>query len=161
MGIMNLKQSNLQSAVKLGQALQARAIHLCPECLCSKTNKLRQTASVFYSRAGPNGVRTSFLQFKLRDNIRPIHNMTLIFTSNTLLNFKVRVMLFIQLQDQPVRIDFAVAVNFLILLLVGTSVIDRSFKRVLLMNRRVVPIPSSAVTIIAKYTPLSNQWLYS
>lgn len=77
-------------------------------CVGITSHVLRAALSVFYTGAGSNLVRSSFLLSDWRDRTRPMQNMPLKSASDNLLEVIGKIMLFVQLDDLHMSVHFGV-----------------------------------------------------
>lgn len=72
--------------------------------------------------------------------------------ANTPVNVIGKIMLFLQLGDLHLRVNFSVADNLAVPLRITMSFIDRFVKGIFLMERRIIPIQSRLVAIISGHS---------
>lgn len=125
-------------------------------CIGIMSNIFWPTVSDFNTGAWPNLVRTFFLPLKCCNCICPKHNMFLKSASDSPFHVIRKFIMFVQLSDLHVRVHFGVVAKLVMLLLVGTLVLNRLVKRIFPMERLIVPIQSPSVATISEYPPPSD-----
>lgn len=132
-------------------ALSKKTKYKVHMCLGITSNMSRSTVSVFATGTGPNLFHTYFLPVKLHHLICPIHDMSLKSASNNPVNIIGKIMLLVWMGNLHIRVQFNVGENIAVPQKFGASLIDRSVKGILPMERRVFFIRSRPVPIISQY----------
>lgn len=88
------------------------------KCIGITWNSLRPPVSVFDTGDRPNLLHTSLFPIKWPAHICSLHNMSLRSTTNSVVTVIGKVLLFVNLGDQHVRVHFAVLHNFALSLLI-------------------------------------------
>lgn len=99
--------------------------------------------------AEPNLIHKFFLPVKWRDGIHAIWNMSLKLSWINPVHIIGQVMLFVQLGDLHVHVQFGVVDNLAVLVLIGTSIIVTFVKGIFPMEPLIVPIRCHPVAIIS------------
>lgn len=103
-------------------------------CVRVEAGMSRPTVSVFITGAGPNLVRPYIFPVKWRDYTCPIYNLSLKYMSNSLVHVINKITPFDQPGDVHVRVHFDILDNLAVLLLIGTSFLNRFLTEILPWN---------------------------
>lgn len=120
------------------------------------SEKSRLTASLFNSEPALGVVCTFFVPLNWSDCIRTLHNISVKSGSKRRVCLICNIKLVHQLRILYVCVLFCILDNLAVLLVVGTSLLDRSIEGIFPMGFFIVFIRSCPGITLSKYTPISD-----